>query len=289
MSKEPEFDIFISHASEDKDELARPLAETLVSLGLAVWYDETQISVGDSLVRSIDGGLTRSRYGIVILSKSFITKPWPEYELRGLVARSMGRSKNVLPIWYNITRDDILQFSPALADQAALQFPAHSIQQIALWIIKVVRPHLYENFYRAVLWRKKVSEAKIEWIDRAELKTGPIRHKALPLELAVRVRLVHAVLADVAFSPVEEVLENIRRDIDPSAEISIWERIAVAYSDLIRGQSLSMEARRYIAGELLYMSILDKEGLQEILDRGDNRQLAILEAWVSANSAPENA
>ncbi len=38
-----EYDVFISHASEDKEEVARPLAEVLRRNGLSVWYDEFEL------------------------------------------------------------------------------------------------------------------------------------------------------------------------------------------------------------------------------------------------------
>jgi len=34
------WDVFISHASEDKDAFVRPLALALCNLGVRVWYDE---------------------------------------------------------------------------------------------------------------------------------------------------------------------------------------------------------------------------------------------------------
>ena len=85
-----DFDIFISHASEDKDEVVRPLAEQLRHRGLRVWMDETEIKLGDSLRRSIDHGLSKSRYGLVVLSPDFLKKEWPQKELDGLVAREDG-------------------------------------------------------------------------------------------------------------------------------------------------------------------------------------------------------
>lgn len=81
------WDVFVSHASEDKSAFVRPLAQSLKRLGFDVWYDEFSLSPGMSLSRSIDDGLARCRFGIVVISQSFIRKPWPEREIRGLVAR----------------------------------------------------------------------------------------------------------------------------------------------------------------------------------------------------------
>ena len=46
---EESHDVFISHASEDKDAIVRPLANALISCGLKVWYDEFTLRIGDSL------------------------------------------------------------------------------------------------------------------------------------------------------------------------------------------------------------------------------------------------
>ena len=79
-----EYDFFICHASEDKEDLVRRLAETLVTKGAKVWYDEFTLKVGDSLRQEIDRGLAKTKFGIVVLSQYFFDKPWPERELGGL-------------------------------------------------------------------------------------------------------------------------------------------------------------------------------------------------------------
>jgi|SRR5665647_512738 len=125
------YDAFISHASEDKDALVRPLAELLREMGFRVWYDEFELSVGDSLRRSIDRGLAISRYGIVVLSKAFLSKNWPGYELNGLVAREMDGKKVILPVWYGLSKDEVKAYSPTLADKVALVHPQLGIGEIA--------------------------------------------------------------------------------------------------------------------------------------------------------------
>ncbi len=114
------WDVFISHASEDKVEFVRDLANKLSSAGLKVWYDEFTLTLGDSLRRSIDHGLSNSRFGIVVLSKSFFSKEWPQRELDGLVAMEISSGKIILPIWHHVTKDDVAAFSPILADRLAV-------------------------------------------------------------------------------------------------------------------------------------------------------------------------
>jgi hypothetical protein len=114
------FDVFISHASEDKEAIAKPLAAYLDRLGYRVWYDEFTLKLGDSLRQSIDRGLSSSRFGVVILSPSFLAKRWTAYELDGLTTREMADGRKViLPIWHEVTRETVAKYSPTLADRVA--------------------------------------------------------------------------------------------------------------------------------------------------------------------------
>jgi hypothetical protein len=115
------YDVFISHASEDKDSFVRSLAKVLHDKGLNFWYDEFSLTVGDSLRRSIDHGLAQSRFGIVVLSKHFFAKEWPQRELDGLTAREINGVKVILPVWHDVSRDDILKYSPVLADRIGVE------------------------------------------------------------------------------------------------------------------------------------------------------------------------
>lgn len=126
-----EHDFFISHASEDKENFVRPLAEKLIDLGLNVWYDEFKLKVGDSLRRSIDSGLKNSKFGIVVLSSSFFAKNWTQYELDGLVTKEMNGVKVILPIWHKVSKDEVVSYSPTLADKVALNTSIMSISDIA--------------------------------------------------------------------------------------------------------------------------------------------------------------
>ena len=134
--KEIGYDAFIVHASEDKVGLVRPLAKTFSRMGYRVWYDEFELRAGDSLRQSIDRGLVNSRYGIVVLSAAFFSKNWPQYELNGLTAREMKGHKVILPVWHKITKDDMLKFSPTLADKVAVTTKGRSIKKIATELAK---------------------------------------------------------------------------------------------------------------------------------------------------------
>jgi hypothetical protein len=134
------FDVFISHAAEDKDTIVRALAHALRDEGLTVWYDELELRVGDSLRRKIDYGLANSRFGVVVISKPFLSKNWAQYELDGLVTREMaGGGQVILPIWHDISKDEIIRTSPTLADKLALRTSDATAAEIAQEIAAVVQ------------------------------------------------------------------------------------------------------------------------------------------------------
>lgn len=131
-------DVFISHASEDKEDFVRPLATALVSKGLVVWYDEFTLRIGDSLRQKIDRGLANSRVGLVVLSPSFIAKGWTNYELDGIVTRTVSGEQILLPIWHNITKQQVIDFSPSLADKVARSTATHTVDDIASEIAELL-------------------------------------------------------------------------------------------------------------------------------------------------------
>lgn len=136
-----DYDVFVSHASEDKDSIVRPLAAALQVEGLVVWYDEFELRIGASLRRSIDAGLANSRFGVVVLSESFFKKGWSNYELDGLVTREMaaGGRQLILPLWHRVTKDEVIQYSPSLADKLALRTADYTVEEIAAEIAGVIR------------------------------------------------------------------------------------------------------------------------------------------------------
>ena len=114
------WDVFVSHASEDKELFVRPLAEALRNRGFRVWFDEYALRLGDSLRRTIDRGLTECRFGVVVLSPRFFAKEWPQRELDGLVSRESSGQKVILPVWHEVSFDDVRKYSPTLADRFAV-------------------------------------------------------------------------------------------------------------------------------------------------------------------------
>ena len=168
------YDVFICHASEDKDEFVRPLAEALRSHHLEVWYDEFTVEPGDSLREAIDRGLATSRYGVVVLSQSFFRKRWPQRELNGLVARETGEDRGlILPIWHGVDRDQVLAFSPPLADLRAVISTA-TMSSVMGELLKKLRPERRPLVVaRDTLIEKGLSPPTVTdewWLDIVEIK-----------------------------------------------------------------------------------------------------------------------
>lgn len=188
------WDAFISHASEDKDAFVRPLAQALSSLGAAIWYDEFTLNVGDSLSESIDKGLAQSKHGIVVISRAFIKKPWPKQELRGLVTRELEGQSQILPIWHEIDKQQVSNFSPTLADKVAVRTSDSSAQDIALQILMVIRPDLYKALPRAELIKRASGQALVEIEEELQLLRQQLSEFQCP---HCRSQLTHSIDAPV--------------------------------------------------------------------------------------------
>jgi hypothetical protein len=132
------YDVFVCHASEDKESVALPLTNELIASGLTVWYDQFSLKMGDSLRRSIDRGVAGSRFGVVILSPNFFHKDWTQYELDGLVTRAVSDDQVILPIWHEVTKQEVIDYSPSLADKLARSTGSHTIEEIAEEIVDLI-------------------------------------------------------------------------------------------------------------------------------------------------------
>ena len=134
------YDFFICHASEDKDDFVRELAELLSAKGAKVWYDEFTLTVGKRLRREIDRGLVNSRFGIVVVSDHFFAKEWPQRELDGLLSLDNQEESRILPIWHKVTKDEVTRHSPTLADIIALNTGVQSTEDIVDKLLSIIEP-----------------------------------------------------------------------------------------------------------------------------------------------------
>jgi hypothetical protein len=160
MDTPVKWDAFISHAVEDQESFVRNLAAMLKRSGMTIWYAETALQIGDSLSASINKGLANSRYGIVVISRHFMSKKWPNWELAGLVSRQNSEEQSViLPVWHGVTKQDVIDFSPPLVDLFALDTAVEGADEIALKLIRRIRPDIYSSTERAQLEKLASGEA----------------------------------------------------------------------------------------------------------------------------------
>ncbi|WP_165966911.1 toll/interleukin-1 receptor domain-containing protein [Actinomadura sp. 7K507] len=251
----PKHDLFISHASEDKDDFVRPLANALERLELDVWYDEFSVTFGDSVSASIDAGLKDSRYGVLVLSRNFLSKRWPEYEYRSLIALEDGKQKRIIPIWHNVTRDELLAYSPYLADKVAILSAGKEPLSVALEVMRIAVPEKFTELVRrhaAQQASKDLPSMELRKISKWPFMWGPLKQSELR-----RLRLVREILAEVFPQTWEDLVSDFRRDM-PSAregEIQIWERLAGIYAVISRKYSLTKGQKQSLFAELMRESL----------------------------------
>jgi hypothetical protein len=131
-------DVFICHASEDKDAVARPLAAALAALGYSTWLDESELVIGESLNESIEDSLAHCQFGVVILSRAFFAKRWTKRELAGMTSREMiDGQRMILPIWHEINSSFLVDQAPMLADLLAGR-TEDGIDQLAAQISRAI-------------------------------------------------------------------------------------------------------------------------------------------------------
>lgn len=129
-----EYDVFVSHAWEDKKDFVDELVNALRALNIRVWYDTSEMKWGDSLRKRIDEGLRKSRFGIAVLSPSYIAegKYWTKTELDGLFQLESINGKTILPIWHKLTKKEVMDYSPILASKMGLSTSMMTAEEIAL-------------------------------------------------------------------------------------------------------------------------------------------------------------
>jgi TIR domain len=269
-----EWDAFISHASEDKD-FVRELVSVLDKFGVRLWYDEFKLKLGDSLVASINKGLAHSPFGVLVLSAAFLGKPWPEYERRGITSRDVAEGGILIPVWRGVTRAQVAELSPTLADRYAVDASSTSTLETALRLLSVMRPDRFESLSRRIAIDEMLSGGQTEVADATAFHEGPIRHEKLPADLLRRIRVIHQVFEEVYDIDWDGTVRNFKRDLRPDREVMIWENMAAVYLQLVRELTLDAPGRRELCRALLIAS----SGDHEALDQVDLAHVTTKEIW----------
>lgn len=136
--KRYQYDVFISHAVEDKMAIANALYDALVAKGLKVWYSGRELSIGARLIDTIFQGLGKCRYGVVILSPTYLTKIWALGEFFTFLQREQQENKNlILPVLHDITPEELAARYPLMADIVAVR-ASKGVDYVATEICRAV-------------------------------------------------------------------------------------------------------------------------------------------------------
>lgn len=133
----PEYDVFISHANKDKDELIEDLYQSLKLLGVNIFYDKESLEWGDNWKNRILNGTQNAEFAIIVISSNFFDREWTERELNEFLNRqNRNGQKLILPILHNITAEQLKEKYPSVADIQAISSNKYSCDQIALMFTK---------------------------------------------------------------------------------------------------------------------------------------------------------
>jgi hypothetical protein len=89
-----------------------------------VWFDEFSLQVGDRLRESIERGLREARRCVLVITPNFIAnRGWTREEFSAIFSRELvDKTDVILPVWHDVTRDQVFEFSPVLADRVAVNW-----------------------------------------------------------------------------------------------------------------------------------------------------------------------
>lgn len=239
-----QYDVFISHASEDKDAFVRPLANELERWGLKVWYDEFALRLGDSLSASIDRGIQDSRYGLLVLSPSFLGKNWPDYEYRSLLTRQIDGERVILPLWYGVGKDDVKKYSPYLADIKGLVAHEDDLRVVVAEILRVVRPDILREMRMRDTLRRIVREGTPRKVNVSDVVSATSKRSTLTPEQRVRCKAVYFGIGRHFDMSFPEFAEGYELDMVPERELQIWECMNAAYLEMLTAHPEATESER---------------------------------------------
>lgn len=275
------YDAFISYASEDKEQFVKPLFKILKNLGINSWFDEISLEVGKSIRQSIDKGLKETKYGIIIFSKNFFDKNWTNYELNGFITRYNSGENLIIPIWYEISKEEVAKFSPSLADLYALSFPDKSLIEISYEILKKIKPSVYNNILKYLSFYSEIKNSSTFNAGINKIKKGPIINDVLREEYVIRLKLLHFNYKRFLKTTFEELIDNFKRELNPHQELLIWERIFCKYEEFIANKELTKNEENEIFRILLFISmdfndlksdILSEQIIQDIKSLFNNKE-----------------
>jgi hypothetical protein len=134
------YDVFLSHVAEDWD-IVNPLVSALREAGFRVWYSHDHLQPGESILPEVEKGLKRSRFCIVVLSQAYVNSSWATYELFTTIARKNGNKPVCIPVWHDISSEQIRRHYPVnIVDLYGIS-TKHGIEQMMVKLKHALASH----------------------------------------------------------------------------------------------------------------------------------------------------
>jgi len=92
------WDVFISYSTRDR-EVVRQVNSDLKRAGLSVWLDEIEIVAGENIVAKIEYGISKSKFFLAFLSRSYGKSAFAREELTSILMTALSAGGNsVIPV-----------------------------------------------------------------------------------------------------------------------------------------------------------------------------------------------
>lgn len=203
-------DVFLSHASEDKDEHVLPLTRALDNFSVTYWLDAIEIGWGDSIVARLNEGLAASRYVLVFLTKNFLHKDWTKRELDVALAVEVASERIVLLPVLAAPQEEVFRAYPLLRPKKYLRAELGS-ERIAAELSRLLGREFrsewawhYPASYSGEVWVKILKqEDALAQPHTISVRWGPWRRDVeLPSNRARSVVLMHTKGSDGLSVPI---------------------------------------------------------------------------------------
>jgi hypothetical protein len=215
-------DVFISHASADKERYVLPLSRAMAHERITFWLDSAEIRWGDNILMQINAGLQQTRFMLLCLSKAFLERPWPESEMSAALAiQNSSGVKKVLPLILN-SSEEVLHAYPIIHGLAYRQFGSDATD-VAREIAAIIKPIGQERRYTLLYFESRhtgnvsnievPNRASVEWLGvTAAERLGVLRSA----DVGSFERFV------IRWIPVESSLLDVWESIPQRIKLDAW-------------------------------------------------------------------
>lgn len=130
-------DVFLCHAWDDRQGVAKDLHDLLESRGVRVWFSEKDLGLGVPMMRAIDKGLVNSRVGIVLVTPAMLRR-LPAEGVADKELSALLRRERLVPVVHETTYEELEKVSILLASRAGLSTAEESMAEVAAKIAELV-------------------------------------------------------------------------------------------------------------------------------------------------------